>query len=90
MLFVLVVVFVFNPQNLILKFDQRVNNSWFIVVVVDPRNLPLQFCQNIVSHSWDNVVVVVVAVVVNGNVPNAAVAVVDPRNPFKVWSKLGQ
>ena len=87
MLLVLIVVFVLNPQNLILKFGQRVNNSWFIVVVVDHRNLPLQFCQNRVSYSWD---IVVVVVAVNGTIANVAVAVVDARNLFKVWSKLGQ
>ena len=49
----------------------------FYVVVVDPRNLPLKFCQNWVSNSCHFLVVIHIVVMV----------VVDPRN---LPSKSGQ
>ena len=52
-----------------------------IVNSVDPKNLPLKFCQTWVSYRW-NIVVVVVAVYVVVIV--IAVAVVNPRDqPLK-------
>ena len=54
------------------------------MVVIDPRNLPLKFCQNRASNSRDSVVVVVIVLVDVVVLVLVHVIVVDPRNlPLK-------